>query len=153
MATKQRNPNHPWSSWLTAEMDTAGINNAELSRLSDGAITEATISYWRSGGHSAKPDKVIRVAQLLDADIADGLRAAGHALIADLIAGRPPRPRSAEPDPVVAEAEKILGDKRLTPEEQLDAIAHLNRRVKTVVAEVNAIVETILASRNEAESA
>lgn len=105
MATKRNEPT-PWWAWLQDQLKKLGMTAAELERRSNGDITSATISYWKAGPHSAAPDKAIRVAEVLRADPAEALRAAGHDSIADLVGAS-----SAPADPVI---EEIMGMRRLS---------------------------------------
>lgn len=104
MATKRKEPT-PWWLWLDEQLRAQGITAAELERRSNGEITSATISYWKAGPHSAAADKAIRVAEVLGAEPAEALRAAGHKSIADLVGSG-----SARVDPMITE---IMGMKHL----------------------------------------
>ena len=126
MATKRSEPT-PWWSWLQGQLKKFDMTAAELERRSNGDITSATISYWKAGPHGAAPDKAIRAAEVLRADVAEALRAAGHDKIADRVSETPP-------DPVV---EEIMGMKRLSVKvrqtlvgQYLDDRAMIERRAR-----------------------
>jgi transcriptional regulator with XRE-family HTH domain len=149
-----------WGKWLSARLAALDMSQADLRQQLDAAGTptkKQTVSQWVNGQNSTDPNTAAAIAAVLNADPLEALRAAGHEPIADLIAtlmdGRPPRPAGATPDPIAAAIQDILDDKRLTPVEQRDALAHLNRRVKSVLAEVNGIIDAIIASRGDVESA
>jgi hypothetical protein len=159
-----------WSAWLIPKLVARGWRDPGPNPIRTGAaplvaavndigvdLARQTVSKWLKGENAADPNMAGAVASALDADPLEALSEAGYAPIArhiaSLMEGRPARPAGVRPDPVAERIQEILGDNRLTPVEQKDALAHLDRRVKSVLAEVNGIVDAILASRDEAESA
>lgn len=101
MATIKRREPTPWWSWLEARMQERDVTAAELERLSGGEITSAQVSSWKKGPHGASPEKAIIAAELLQADVADALRAAGHNTVARVV--DPDATPVRQVDPIITE--------------------------------------------------
>ena len=101
---------HQFGTWLRPHLDAKGWKGADLSRASAAVREEpygsGTVSKWlNSQGSPPSVQTVLEIASLVEGDRVEGLRAAGHALIADTIAAAGTG-RIITRDPYI---EKVLG--------------------------------------------
>lgn len=81
---------HRFGEWLRPHLAAKGWKGADLSRASAGARAEpygsGTVSKWlNSQGSPPSVQTVLEVADLVEGDRVEALRAAGHGLIADTV--------------------------------------------------------------------
>ena len=120
-----------WQRWLLAALEAARKSPADLVRLTEGTeveLTYSTISKWTAGRGSADPERVIIVAELLNADIVTALRAAGHDLIANRVEGRA--------NPQASNAPQFTIDDDLAALRATDLPPHLKLRFEHEYAEL-----------------
>lgn len=82
-------PPPTWPTWLRDHLDRRGWRAADLTRASGGKFTSSYISRWLKGEMGASAEAAADIAELLGADPAEALRAAGFDRLASLVSARP----------------------------------------------------------------
>lgn len=135
-----------FGAWLRPLLVARGLNQTDLRRLLETAGEEVgrqTISQWVNGLNVPETDSIILIAQILRADPAEALRAAGLTRTADLIEGR-----GAEliadvepPDPVI---ERILADPNLPADLKPRVVTYYLRRKQQAVEDAQEFTQGLL---------
>lgn len=135
-----------WSIWLTRWMGIRGMTQTMLRDASNGALNLKTISKWANAAAAASADLVVTTARILDAPIAEAMKAAGFPLVAEELAKEAPE---AVVDPGIRE---ILAADLLSDEEKARFIQMYQSDLAQAAARAREMIRTVEDARRETAS-
>lgn len=126
------------AAWLRAAMEASGYGTlgnrpggrAQLAQEAD--VNASNLSRWLSGDTIPSPDTLMRLADILGADIIEGLRACGYDEMAALIVKRTGETPVVPPDPALARIERARG---IGDSERAFLTGFYHRRIEAARAE------------------
>jgi len=79
-----------WSTWVNHWLAVRGWSQTQLRDASRGELNQKTISKWVTAQTAASAELAIIAARILNAPVADAMRAAGYPLVAEELAKTSP---------------------------------------------------------------
>jgi len=135
-----------WSIWLTRWMGIRGMTQTMLRDASDGALNLKTISKWANAAAAASADLAVITARILNAPVAEAMKAAGFPLVAEELAKDAP---DAAVDPGIRE---ILAADLLSDEEKARYIQMYQSDLALAAARARELIRAVEDTRRETGS-
>jgi transcriptional regulator with XRE-family HTH domain len=143
--TRPSTARQSWRAWFEPRFKATGLSGNEFAdRILEagGKASKQAVSQWANGENTAEPNSVVIIATLFDEDPAEALRAAGHGIVADVVAGTL-RLAGARPTPLDEGIRRILARDDLTPKRQARIIESYRRRAELLLEDLEEMIAAV----------